>query len=71
MYMGDFYDYIKQKRLVYMLSMVAVAVLVFSIGITETKEKTIETVATPASNKVIVIDAGHGIPDEGYLTLKL
>ena len=27
--------------------------------------QTIETVALPVDNKVIVIDAGHGIPDEG------
>ena len=34
--------------------------------------ETVETVALPVSNKVIVIDAGHGEPDErnSLLTLK-
>lgn len=27
--------------------------------------KTIETVSTPATDKIIVLDAGHGIPDGG------
>ncbi len=27
--------------------------------------KTVQTVALPVDNKVIVIDAGHGVPDEG------
>ena len=28
------------------------------------KEKTVETVSLPSTNKVIVLDAGHGKPDE-------
>lgn len=28
-------------------------------------DKTVQTVALPASQKVIVLDAGHGVPDEG------
>ena len=31
----------------------------------DSKEKTVETVATPVSNKVVIVDAGHGTPDEG------
>ena len=27
--------------------------------------QTIQTVATPVNNKVVVLDAGHGKPDEG------
>ncbi len=27
--------------------------------------KTVQTVALPVDNKVIIIDAGHGVPDEG------
>ncbi len=27
--------------------------------------ETVQTVALPVDNKVIIIDAGHGIPDEG------
>lgn len=30
-----------------------------------------ETTSTPVSSKVIVVDAGHGIPDEGDCLLTL
>ena len=30
-----------------------------------------ETTSTPVSGKVIVVDAGHGVPDEGDFELKL
>ena len=55
---------LNRKRLIAMLSMICVAVLAFSFQIAK-EEKTVETVALPVSNKVIVIDAGHGVPDEG------
>lgn len=32
--------------------------------ITDKKSSTVETVSLPVTNKTIVIDAGHGIPDE-------
>ncbi len=28
------------------------------------KQNTVSTTATPASGKTIVVDAGHGVPDE-------
>ena len=31
----------------------------------ETDVETLETVALPVDKKVIIIDAGHGVPDEG------
>ena len=58
---------ISKKRIQIMLSAILVGVLAFGIQISN-KEKqalTVETTATPASNKTIVIDAGHGTPDEG------
>ena len=27
-------------------------------------KKTVETVSTPVTNKIIIVDAGHGTPDE-------
>lgn len=54
---------VNRKRLIAILSMVFLALFVFSFQITK-DEKTVETVSLPVSNKVIVIDAGHGIPDE-------
>ena len=50
-----------------MLSAILVGTLAFGIQISN-KEKqalTVETTSTPASDKTIVIDAGHGSPDEG------
>jgi len=55
---------LNRKRLITMVGMVFVSLLVFSFQIA-TEKKTMQTVALPVSNKVIVIDAGHGKPDEG------
>ena len=55
---------LNRKRLIAMLSMVCISIFVFTFQIAE-EEKTVETVALPVTNKVIVIDAGHGVPDEG------
>ena len=58
---------INKKRIQIMLSVILVGVLAFGIQISneQRKELTVETTSTPASNKTIVIDAGHGSPDEG------
>ena len=55
---------LNRNRLIAMLSMVCISIFVFTFQIAE-EEKTVETVALPVTNKVIVIDAGHGVPDEG------
>ncbi len=47
-----------------MISMVCVAIFAFSFQIAK-EEKTVETVTLPVTNKTIVVDAGHGVPDEG------
>ena len=50
--------------------MVCVSLYAFSFKIANNMtditeaEKTAETVATPVSNKVVIVDAGHGTPDE-------
>lgn len=61
---------INKKRLLNILGMVFISLFVFSFQIAK-EEKTKETVSLPASNKVIVIDAGHGVPDEGDCLLTL
>ena len=54
-----------------MLCMIMVSLYAFSFKIANSRgydnnvTKTVETVATPVSNKVIIVDAGHGTPDEG------
>ena len=62
-----------KKRILITLAVSLIAIFTFSIQTASTKEKnkTVQTVALPVSNKVIVIDAGHGVPDEWYLILKL
>lgn len=58
---------INKKRIQIILTAILVSVLAFGtqISIREKEELTVETTSTPASDKTIVIDAGHGTPDEG------
>lgn len=55
---------LNRKRLILLSSFIFVSLLACTIKSIHTPT-TIETVALPVSNKVIVLDAGHGIPDEG------
>ena len=57
---------ILSKNKIYTVMMCfAFALLTFYIGSTiKSKNTTLETVALPVANKVIVLDAGHGKPDE-------
>ena len=65
-----------KKRIEIIVSCVIIALFVFSIQVSNknnTKEEKsnlkenniVETTATPVSGKTVVIDAGHGSPDEG------
>ena len=58
-----------QKRIITIFLMVFVSLFASSFKIANNnmlnKEITTETVALPVTNRVIVIDAGHGTPDEG------
>ena len=63
---------LSKKRITLMLCMIFVSLYAFSFKIAnnstnliEDSGRTVETVATPVSNKVIIVDAGHGTPDEG------
>lgn len=53
-----------KKRILLITLLVAISIFAFTIQTAEVN-KTVETVALPVSNKTIVIDAGHGKPDEG------
>ena len=55
---------LSRKRIISVVSMVFVALFVFVLQ-TSKLDKFVATVSLPVSNKVIVIDAGHGVPDEG------
>lgn len=55
---------IKKKNLIITFCTIFVLIFAFSFKIAG-KEELVETVALPVSRKTIVIDAGHGVPDEG------
>lgn len=59
---------INKKQILFYVGIFAIFIFMYSItayNVNKTKNKTIETVGLPVNNKVIVIDAGHGVPDEG------
>ncbi len=65
---------INKKRLKIILSCIFVGLFAFSFKIAGEENiqstniesnKILETAATPVSGKTIVVDAGHGVPDEG------
>ena len=62
---------INKKKVGIILSCLFISLFAFSFKIankeekeTESVNKAVETVATPVSGKTIVVDAGHGVPDE-------
>lgn len=56
---------INKKRITAILTCILVGVFVFILQTSKKEQTVIETVTLPVSGKTIVIDAGHGIPDEG------
>lgn len=67
---------INKKRIEIVISCVIIALFTFSIQIANSKKinnefsyneqnSVLETTASPVSGKTVVLDAGHGIPDEG------
>ena len=59
---------INRKKILFWIGIIATFIFIYSItayNVNNTKKETITTVALPVNNKVIVIDAGHGVPDEG------
>ena len=56
---------IRKRRLILITTILCLSLATYSINSTVRNNKSVSTVALPASNKVIVLDAGHGIPDEG------
>ena len=50
-----------KKRILFMICLIMLGIIVPIAS----KEKSIQIVALPVSNKVIILDAGHGLPDQG------
>ena len=55
---------INKKRISIIFIMLAISVLSYGIAYNKDKRDTITTSSLPVTNKVIVLDAGHGKPDE-------
>ncbi|MBR2704942.1 MAG: N-acetylmuramoyl-L-alanine amidase CwlD [Clostridia bacterium] len=57
--------FIKKDRLALSVLFIFLSVIALSMYEKNNHNNTVETITLPVTNKVIVIDAGHGIPDEG------
>jgi len=53
------------KRIIFITTFVCITIFMYGIMFNINKNDIVQTNATPITNKVIVIDAGHGLPDEG------
>ena len=56
---------LQKKKILLCIGLLMISLLVGGTYRATKEEKTIQTVSLPVSNKVIVLDAGHGVPDEG------
>lgn len=54
---------INKKRIFFIVIMLIISVMSFCGN--RKRENTIQTVSLPISDKIIVLDAGHGLPDQG------
>ena len=61
---------IRKRRIALISGIVLLAVFAFTFKTAKTNS-TVQTVSLPVSSKVIVLDAGHGKPDEGNYLLTL
>lgn len=53
------------------LAVLSIFVIALGFAFIDDKKEAVPTVSLPVSGKTIVIDAGHGKPDEGDSLLKL
>ena len=62
---------IRKKQILFMFCCIFVSMFIYVAGDNLKRNiNTTQVVALPVSNKVIVVDAGHGVPDEGEKLLK-
>ncbi len=55
---------LSRKRLSLIVGWLFVAIFTFMLANSKKEEYTVPTVSLPVSGKTIVVDAGHGVPDE-------
>ncbi len=62
---------LNKKRIVLVMSSVLLSLFIFVLTSNKNEELEgyIDTVSLPVSGKTVVVDAGHGIPDEGVSLL--
>jgi len=61
---------LSKKRITLILSCILVGIFTFMLQTENTTtEEIVPTVTLPVSGKTIIVDAGHGVPDEGAFLL--
>ena len=60
---------LNRKRISLMLLVVIIGIFTFEYQLAKTERETMKVTASPISSKTVVIDAGHGTPDEGVSLL--
>lgn len=56
---------LRKKRLILTAYLIGISLFACIYSVANYEKNTISTVALPVSNKVVILDAGHGLPDEG------
>lgn len=69
--MGDIMIVLRKKRLILCAYFIGISLFVCIYSVASFNQKTLQTMALPISNKVVVLDAGHGLPDERCSTDKM
>lgn len=55
---------LRKKRLIMTAYLIGVSLFACIYSVANYEQNIISTVALPVSNKVVILDAGHGLPDE-------
>lgn len=56
---------VNKKRIFFVIIMLTITVFSYGVVSNNKNKETIPTISLPVSNKTIILDAGHGKPDEG------
>lgn len=59
---------IRKKRIYFIIIIIMLSII--SFGANRKQKSTIQTVSIPVTDKTIVLDAGHGLPDQGAESAK-
>lgn len=56
---------LRKKRLIITAYLIGISLFACIYSVASYEQDTVETTALPVSNKIVILDAGHGLPDEG------